>query len=477
MKVLFVASEADPFIKTGGLADVAYALPKYLNKIGVDARVVIPKYKNIKENLKEKLKYIKNFTVPVGWRNKYCGVFEEEVDGVKYYFIDNEEYFFRDGLYGYFDDGERFAFYDRAVLMMLKEIDWKPDIIHCNDWQTGMIPVLYKTQYKYDPFYSGIKTLFSIHNLLFQGNYDPFVVSDLFGLNEEVYTNGGIELYGAASCMKGGINYSDRVATVSNSYAEEIKTPQYGEKLDGLLRYRSDYLNGIVNGIDYTIYNPMKDLYIYKKYSVDNLEEKTTNKIKLQEELGLPVDRDIPMIGIVSRLTKQKGLDLLKNISGELLKKQVQLVVLGTGDYEFEEHFKYLSCAYKDKVSANLCFDNKLAHKIYAASDIFLMPSLFEPCGLGQLIALRYGSVPIVRETGGLKDTVKPYNKYTGEGNGFSFTNYNDNDLFNVLEMALQYYKDKRVWKSIVKEAMNSNNSWEMATLKYKKLYESMLGQ
>ncbi len=475
MKVLFVASESDPFIKTGGLADVACALPKYLNKVGIDARVVIPKYKNIKYNLKEKLNFVKCFTVPVGWRNQYCGVFEGVIDGVTYYLIDNEYYFLRDGLYGYYDDGERFAFYDRAVLMMLKEIDWKPEIIHCNDWQTGMIPVLYKLQYQYDSFYSGIKTIFSIHNLLFQGNYDPNILGEVFGLDDEIYRNGSVELYGAASFMKGGINYADKITTVSNSYAKEIQTPEYGENLDGLLRSRNEYLSGIVNGIDYNLYDPDTDPMIYKNFNITNIKNKAINKIRLQEQLGFKVDKDIPMIGIVSRLTKQKGMDLVKYISENLLKNDVQLVILGTGDYEFEEHFKYMQSVYPDKVSANICFDDALAHRIYAASDMFLMPSLFEPCGLGQLIALRYGSLPIVRETGGLKDTIKPYNKFTKDGNGFSFTYFNGDDLLHVVEMALECYKDKSIWNNIVKQAMSSDNSWEKSAKSYKELYESIL--
>jgi starch synthase len=475
VKILFVTSEADPFIKTGGLGDVSYALPKYLRGMGMDIRVVMPKYKGINGSLKEEIHCIRSFIVPVGWRNQNCSIFECDVDGVKYYLIDNEYYFFRDDIYGHYDDGERFAFYDRAVLMMLKEINWKPDIIHCNDWQTGMIPVLYKVQYKTDPFYQRIKILYSIHNMAFQGNYDPNILEELFGLGDELYTDGSLELYGAVSFMKGGISYADEVATVSRSYAWEIQTPQFGEKMDGLLASRSAHLHGIVNGIDYSIYNPKTDPMIYKNYDMDTLEDKYENKIKLQQELGLKVDRDIPMLGIVSRLTKQKGMDLITSISDTLLQKDVQLVVLGTGEYQFEGFFKGLQDRYRDRMSANISFDNTLAHRIYAASDIFLMPSLFEPCGLGQLIALRYGSLPIVRETGGLKDTVKPYNKFTGKGNGFSFTSCNPEDLSYVIGMALNYYKDKGIWKDIIRQAMDSNNSWENAANSYKELYEGML--
>lgn len=475
MKVLFVASEGDPFIKTGGLADVAYALPKYLKALGIDARIVIPKYKNIKVKDKQNMSFKKSFTVPVGWRNQYAGIFESEVEGVQYYLIDNEYYFFRDTLYGHYDDGERFAFFDRAVLMMLKELDWKPDVIHCNDWHTGMVPVLYKLQYEKDDFYKNIKILYSIHNILFQGNYDPNILGELFGYSDDIYKDGSVELFGAVSFMKGGINYSDKVSTVSRTYAEEIQTPQYGERLDGLLQSRVKDLSGIVNGIDYDIYDPEKDSVIYKNYSKNNLKDKVINKKKLQEQLGLKISEKTPMLGIVSRLTSQKGVDLIKYIGEDLLKKDIQLVVLGTGDDEYQEHFKYLQEKYPNKVSANIYFDDALAHKIYAASDIFLMPSLFEPCGLGQLIALRYGAIPIVRETGGLKDTVKSYNKYTGEGNGFSFTQYNGYDLFYAIERALESYKDKKLWESIVIQAVESDNSWDKSAKTYKELYESML--
>jgi starch synthase len=474
-KVLFVASEADPFIKTGGLGDVAGALPKYLNMQGVETRVVIPKYRGIKPQFKEQLKFVKWFTVSVGWRVQYCGIFEYDYEGIKYYFIDNEYYFFRNALYGDFDDGERFAFFDRAVLEMLKELNWKPDIIHCNDWQTAMIPVLHKLQYKNDLFYSGIKTVFSIHNLLFQGNYDPIILGDLFSLDYKYYRDGYMELYGAASFMKGALNYSDMISTVSNTYAQEIQTPQYGEKLDGLLRSRGKDLIGIVNGIDYKIYNPEEDELIYEKYSVESLEDKKINKLGLQKDLGLPENENIPMIGLVSRLTNQKGLDLIAYMIDKLLQENVQLVILGTGDKAYEELFSGLQMKYKDKMSANIRFDDTLAHRIYAASDMFLMPSMFEPCGLGQLIALRYGSIPIVRETGGLKDTITPYNKYTGEGNGFSFSNYNGNELYNTVMTALEYYKNKTVWNNLMTQAMKSDNSWEKAANKYKQMYENLL--
>ena len=475
MKVLIAASEAHPFIKTGGLGDVIGALPQALKKLGLDVRVVIPNYRDIKKEIKEKAEFIKSFEVAVSWRKQYCGILEYKYKDATYYLIDNEYYFKRDGLYGYYDDGEKFAFFDRAVLEFLKELDWKPDIIHCNDWQTGMIPVLHKLEYSKDLFYKNIKTVTSIHNLLFQGNFSADVLPELFGYDYEPVRNGSLEFYGGMSFMKGAINYSDRILTVSETYAKEIQTPYFGENLDGLLRERGYALKGIVNGIDYDEFNPSKDSLIAKNFSVETIEDKVLNKLALQKELGLPINPDIPMISIVSRLTNQKGCDLIVNIANRLLQRNVQLVILGTGDYNYENHFKGLQELYPTKVSANIKFDNGLAHRIYASSDIFLMPSLFEPCGLGQLIALRYGAIPIVRETGGLKDTIHSYNKYTGIGNGFSFTNYNHNDLMHVIELALETYDDKEIWRSLIIQAMDSDNSWNKSAEKYKELYEELI--
>jgi starch synthase len=474
MNVLFATSEAEPFIKTGGLADVSYALPKYLKRMEVDVRVVMPKYKNIKVPA-EDLNFVKWFMVPVGWRNQYCGIFEYNVDGVTYYLIDNEYYFLRDGCYGYDDEAERFAFFDRAVLMLLKEIGWKADIIHCNDWQTAMVPVLYKIQYQYDPFYSDIKTVFTIHNLAYQGNFDPNILSDLFGLGQELYYNGTLEFYGAVSFMKGGISFADEITTVSKTYAEEIQTPQYGERMDGLLRSRRDHLHGIINGIDYEIYDPAVDKYIFKNYDVETVKTRTENKLKLQKQLGLSIDEHMPMIGMISRLTWQKGVGLIEAAAHDMLKMGIQLVVLGTGEHNAEWFFRNLERMYPGQVSANILFDDVLAHKIYASSDIFLMPSLFEPCGLSQLIAMRYGSLPLVHETGGLKDTVKPYNEFTGEGTGFSFVSYDPLTLTKILDMALKYYRyDEEIWYNIVVQAMNCDNSWQNSAREYMELYKSI---
>ncbi|AQS12103.1 glycogen synthase [Clostridium saccharobutylicum] len=478
MRVLFVASEASPFIKSGGLGDVAGALPKALAQKGVDIRVVIPKYKELNWEVKDKLRFNKWFNVKVGWRDQFCGVWECFYNGVTYYVLDNERYFNRDEIYGFYDDGERFAFFDRAVLDMLKQVDWQPDLIHCNDWQTGMLPVLLKFQYKRnDMFYWNMKCVYSIHNIAFQGIFDPTILPELFDFDMELYDNTCLKFDEGVSFMKGGLYYSDIITTVSNSYAAEIQTSEYGQRLDGVLRDRSYALRGIVNGIDYDEFNPKTDRFIYKNYDVNSIKNKVVNKTSLQQELGLAVDENIPMIAMVTRLTHQKGLDLLVDISDRLLQQNVQLVILGTGDSHYEDHFKWLDYKYGNKVSANIRFDNALANKIYAASDMFLMPSLFEPCGLGQLIALRYGSIPIVRETGGLKDTVTAYNEYTWEGNGFSFTNYNADELYNILQYALLIYQDKKRWNNLIEHAMNSDNSWNRSAQIYLDMYRELTHQ
>lgn len=473
MKILFSATEAYPFIRTGGLGDVIGALSKELSKLGEDVRVIIPKYKGIKEDLKNKINYIKHIFVDVGWRHQYCGIEELKVNNVQFYFIDNEYYFNRDNLYGYYDDAERFAFYDRAVLEVLKAINWYPDIIHCNDWQCGMIPVLYKLEYRNKDEYPDIKFIYSIHNLLFQGNFGKEVLGELFGYDLQQFNNGGLSFNDGISYMKGGINYSEKVLTVSYTYAEEIKTPEYGECMDELLRNKGGDLKGILNGIDYEEYNPLTDELIEKRYDIDSIENKMENKLALQRELGLEENKNIPIISIVSRLTSQKGIDLIKEIIDCVLTKEVQFVVLGTGEWDYEEFFKGLEKRYPNKVATRIIFDNKLSHKIYAGSDMFLMPSKFEPCGLGQLIALRYGNVPIVRETGGLKDTIEAYNKFEFTGNGFSFYNYSSIELKNCIFEALEIYKRKDEWNNLVKTAMSCNNSWKKSALEYKRIYES----
>ncbi|MEG2018303.1 MAG: glycogen synthase GlgA [Clostridium sp.] len=475
MNVLFVAGECDPFIKTGGLGDVVGALPQYLRKHEVEVSVVIPKYGDISEEIVSKMKMVKEFNVQMSWRSQYCGVLQYQKGGITYYFVDNEFYFKRKGAYGYGDDGERFAFFDRAVMMMLKEIDFKPDIIHCHDWQTGMIPVLLKYDYFGDEFYKDIATVYTIHNLKFQGVFSKDKLGDWFNLSEELYDNDTVRFYDCMNFMKGAIKASDKITTVSKTYSEEIKNDFYGEQLQGLLREREQDLLGIENGIDYKVYDPGKDPYIEKKYSKFRLNNKKADKIALQRELGLEENEDIPMMAMVSRLTSQKGLDILTDALNEIIQGEVQVVVLGTGEWDYEQYFLNLSERFPHKAAAVIAFDNALAHKIYAGADMFLMPSLFEPCGLGQLIALRYGTIPIVRETGGLRDTVHFYEASSNEGNGFTFYDYTTYELRKTIKIALDYYKDKELWKQIVINAMESENSWDKSAVEYINLYKELI--
>jgi len=474
LKVLYAASEAVPFVKTGGLADVAFSLPRELKKLGIDVRVILPKYSQISKEFKENMTFLKSFNVPVGWRNQYCGIEYLELGEVPFYFVDNEYYFKRDGIYGFYDDGERYSYFCKSILEMIGNIDFYPDIIHCNDWHTGMISPLLYAHYKNNPKYSNIKTLFTIHNLKYQGVFPKEILGDLLNLSMEYYNIDALEFYGGVSFIKGGINYSDAVTTVSKTYAEEIQYPYYGEKLEGIIKARKEDLYGIINGIDYDLYNPEKDAHIFSKYNLDSFEKKVENKIELQRLLDLPQRRDTPLIGMVSRLVHMKGLDLVLNILDELLANDIQMIILGTGDSYFESKFNEYCCRYPDKISVKILFDESLAHKIYAASDMFLMPSKFEPCGLSQMISLRYGTLPIVRETGGLKDTVIPYNEYTGEGNGFSFTNYNAHDMLYTIKRAISYYQDKGLWKNIVSNAMKGDYSWKKSAEAYKGLYEKL---
>ncbi len=472
MKILFASSEAFPFLKTGGLADVAYALPKALRKLGIDVRVIMPLYADIPDKFKSSMEFLDSFDVPIGWKTEYCGIKYLEYDSIPFYFIDNEYYFKRGGAYGYSDDGERFAFFSKAILRSIEYLeDFNPDVIHCNDWQTAVIPVLLKDHYRFYENYSQIKTVFAIHNMRYQGRFGREVLAGLLNLNEGYFSDDALKYYECINFMKGGIIFSDAVVTVSETYAEEIRTPEYGEGLHGLLHVNHGKLTGIVNGIDFDLFDPEKDKSIYANYSSRNLANKAVNKEELQKKLGLEVNSTIPMIGIVSRLVDQKGFDLIADILGELMYLDVQVVVLGTGDKRYEDLFKYFAWRYPEKLSANIYFDNNLAQNIYAASDLFLMPSQFEPCGIGQMIALRYGSIPIVRETGGLKDTVRSYNEFTREGNGFSFTNYNSQDMFHTIKRAMFFYHNKTMWKEIVQKAMDIDNSWERSAVKYQELY------
>ena len=476
--ILFVASESVPFIKTGGLADVVGSLPKSLDKEKYDVRIFVPKYGCMKQAMKDRLNYKTNFYMDFNWKNVYVGIMEAVVDGITYYFIDNEYYF--SGPKPYCDDAlfeiEKYAFFSKAVLSSLPLIDFKPDIMHCHDWQTGLIPVFLKDHFAGSEFFRDMKSIMTIHNLKFQGKWNIDTVKNITGLSDYYFTNDKLEAYGDANLLKGGIVYADTVTTVSNTYAQEVKTEFYGEGLHGLLQAREGELKGIVNGIDYTDFNPESNPLIYNNYTVENFrKEKIKNKRALQKELGLKQDDKTMLIGIVSRLTDQKGFDLIEYMMEELCQDNVQFAILGTGSAKYEDMFRRFAGKYPDKVSANIYYSEALSHRIYAASDAFLMPSLFEPCGLSQLMALRYGTLPIVRETGGLKDTVEPYNEYEGTGTGFSFTNYNAHEMLNTIRYAEDvYYNSKRDWNKMVERAMNADFSWGVSAKKYEEMYEEL---
>jgi len=472
MKVLFATSEAYPFAMSGGLADVSGALPKALRKRFVGARVIMPLYSTIPEELKEKMTYICNITVSVAWRRQYCGIFEAHMDGVIYYFIDNQYYFKRDGLYGFYDDAERYAFFSRAILEVLPHINFKPDIIHCNDWQTALVPVYLDTFYKYDEFYKDIKTVFTIHNIQYQGKYGRELTEDVLGIPYDKESL--IEYDGCVNFMKGAIQCSHKVTTVSPTYSKEILDPYYSHGLDPILKEFTYKLTGIVNGIDCDVYNPETDSLIYKNYSVDTISDKAYNKQCLQKELGLPEKADVPIIGIVSRLVNHKGFDLVKCVFEELLKADLQFAILGSGEWECESFFSEMAEKYPEKVGLTVGFNTTLAHKIYAGADIFLMPSKSEPCGLSQMVALRYGTVPIVRTTGGLNDTIR--DSGDGEGNGFTFASYNAHDMQEAVWRSLAGYMDKSGWEVLRKRAMLCDNSWSVSANAYIRLYKEILG-
>ncbi len=479
MKVLYAASEAVPFVKTGGLGDVAGSLPSALNEKGADVRVILPLYKCIAKEYKDKMRYKNHIYIDMGWRKQYCGIFELTHDGTIFYFIDNEFYFNGDKPYDYIHlDCEKFIFFSKAVLSVLPTVGFRPDVINCNDWQTGAVPVFLDT-FLDNPFYRGIKTVMTIHNLKFQGRWDINKIKDFMGISDYYFTDDKLEYYKDGNLLKGGLVYADKISTVSESYAEEIKTPGFGEGMDGLLSARGADVLGIVNGISYKEWDPKHDGMIFENYGVRNVfAGKRANKTALQKMLNLPVDENVMMIGIVSRLTPQKGFNLIAEAMEQLCEGGVQLVVLGTGDEEYENLFRHYAWKYPDKVSANIYFSNDLSHKIYAACDAFLMPSAFEPCGLSQLISMRYGTVPIVRETGGLKDTVTPYNEYTGEGTGFSFQSFNSWDMMHVINYAKEiYYNKRQAWKGLIKADMAKDYSWQISADKYMQMYKSLAGE
>jgi len=473
MKVLFASSEAYPFAMSGGLADVAGALPKALRKRLVGCRVIMPLYGSVSDEMRQKITFVCNITVPVAWRRQYCGIFEAHIDGVIYYLIDNQYYFKRDGLYGHYDDAERFAFFSRAVLEVIPHIGFTPDIIHCNDWQTALIPTYLNAFYRHDELYRNIKTVFTIHNIQYQGKYGHELTTDVLGLPQECASL--LDYDNCINFMKGAIQCADKVTTVSPTYSREILDPYFSHGLDGILKEFTYKLTGIVNGIDTDVYNPETDPLIYKNFSLSNIAGKAYNKKMLQQELVLPQEPNVPVIGIVTRLVKHKGIDLVKHVFEELLKADVQFAILGSGEWEFETFFHDMAEKYPDKIGLKLGFNPQLAHRIYAGADIFLMPSQSEPCGLAQMVALRYGTIPIVRETGGLNDTIR--DSGDNEGNGFTFKSYNAHDMENAIWRALAGYSDKKGWAVLRKRAMECDNSWGTSANAYIRLYKEMIGK
>ncbi len=478
-KILFVASEAVPFIKTGGLADVVGSLPKCFDKEYYDVRVMIPKYLCIKQEWRDKMNYVNHFYMDYMGQSRYVGILEYEYEGIKYYFIDNEGYFSGPKPYGdWLYDLEKFAFFCNAALSALPVIGFQPDLVHCHDWQTGLIPVYLKDRFHDGEFFRNMKSVFTIHNLKFQGVWDVKTIQRFSQLSDYYFAPDKLEAYKDGNLLKGGVVYADAITTVSNTYAEEIKMPFYGEGLDGLMRARAGSLRGIVNGIDYDDFNPATDTMIAQPYDAKNFrKEKVKNKRALQRELGLEENDGKMMIGVVSRLTDQKGFDLIQYVMEDLCSDDIQLVVLGTGEERYENMFRHYDWKYHNKVSAQIYYSESMSHKIYAAADAFLMPSLFEPCGLSQLMALRYGTLPIVRETGGLKDTVEPYNEFEGTGTGFTFTNYNAHEMLGSIRYAERiYYDRKREWNKLVDRAMAKDYSWNASALKYQELYDWLIG-
>ena len=477
MKILFATSECVPFIKTGGLADVVGALAPVLAKKGHDVRVMLPKYGMIPEKYRYTMQHVGEFYVQLGWRSQYCGIDMLQQDGVTWYFIDNEYYFNRNYIYGLGgDEYERYGFFCRAVLEALPRLEFQPDIIHCNDWQTGMVPALLRIQYDWDAFFRPIRTVYTIHNLQYQGIFGIEQVKDVLNLDDEYFTNDKLECYDCANFMKAGLVYSGEITTVSPSYAEEIQTAYYGERLDGLLRAKRNHLSGVLNGIDMVSYDPANDPMIAARYNPDDLSGKAECKRALQRQLGLEEDPDAAIIGMVGRLSSQKGLDLVDHVIGQIMEEHVQLVVLGMGESRYVNLFSWAEQQYRGRVAARFQMDEALAHSIYAGADMFLMPSQFEPCGLSQMIALRYGTIPIVRETGGLRDTVLSYNHYSNAGNGFTFFNYNAHDMLFVIRRALRYFWDhKDVWWQLQQRGMRGDYSWDTSAETYISLYMSML--
>ena len=479
IKILFAASEAVPFIKTGGLADVCGSLPLAFDPDEVDCRVMLPKYACMDKRWEKGLKLKTRFHVDLGWRKQYVGVFETVHQGITFYLIDNEFYFGGPAPYNQIhEDIEKFSYFSKAVVESLRFLDFCPDLIHCHDWQTALVPVYLKNMYMNDLFYSRIRTVFTIHNLKFQGRWTLKGLMDSTGLPEKLFTPEFLEFYGEGNCLKGGILFSDCVTTVSPSYAKDITTPEGGEGMDGLLRQKGDRLKGILNGIDTAEFDPAKDRFLSLHFRKrDAFTKKRQIKQRLQKELGLPQRGDVFTVGMVSRITDQKGFDLLAYIAEEMFaEKDLQLIVLGTGEYRLEEMLQYFQERYPEKLGLSISYSEELARKIYAGCDAFLMPSLFEPCGLSQMISMRYGTVPIVRETGGLKDTVEAYNEYEDRGTGFSFSNYNANEMYGCLLYAMDtYISHQDAWRRIASRCMEVDFSWKKSAREYQELYGGII--
>lgn len=473
MNILFAASEARPFIASGGLADVIGALPKALLGAGCDCRVILPLYSDIPDKFREELHRIAEVNVRLGWRDLYCGLYETVYNGVTFYFIDNEYYFKRSGIYGHFDDGERFAYFSKAVLECVKVMDFEPEIIHCHDWQTGMIPTFLRLFYHDEPKLANVKTIFTIHNIQYQGNYDMYFAGDVLGISES--RKGMVEYDGRCNYMKAGIDQCDAISTVSPTYAEEIQDPWFAWGLDRLLRERKYKLAGILNGIDTESYDPSTDPEIPATFSKYDLSGKAKCKAELQKELGLNVDPSAMLIGMVGRLVSHKGLDLVRAVCDRVMEGNVQIAILGSGESAFEGFFRYMQDKYPGRISFVCGFIPALARRIYAGSDVFLMPSKSEPCGLAQMIALRYGTIPIVRETGGLKDSIKDLGGV--KGNGFTFQTYNADDMFDAIHRAQMLYYRSEKWKEAVLNALSCDFSWNKSAHAYTRLYESVTGK
>lgn len=473
-KILFVGAEALPFAATGGLGDVLGSLPAALKRTDpdTDVRVVMPLYQAVAEKYKADMTKVAEFTVSLSWRRQYCGVWSYDLNGIIYYFIDNEYYFKRQSLYGSFDDGERYAYFCKAVMEMLPHIGFMPDILHCHDWQSALCVIYQKRKYCYLDEYADIKAVYTIHNIDYQGIYNFDILGDIFCLDS--WDRYVVEYDGCINLTKGAIVCCDKLTTVSPNYANEIQTEFYSSGLHHIIRMYSGKTTGIINGIDTDYYNPENDTAITETFTLDTIEKKAINKAALQKEFGLPVREDVPLIAMVSRLASHKGFDLVRRVADDILQADVQLVVLGTGEAELEDFFADLARRYPEKCGVMLAFNKALAKRIYASADIFLMPSKSEPCGLAQMIASRYGTVPVVRETGGLYDTIKPYNPETGEGNGVTFVTYNAHDMLNAVHRVTALYGDRSKWESLVANAMKADFSWDASAKRYLDMYENL---